>query len=559
LNDIIKTASWLILIATGLTINIVGQNISPEVYPTDEEIYEAYLRGEIDYHTYQNLTEIFEQGVDSADLFLLEEIPNLNYFLSAKGPDRAFDQNTSATDFPGLEREQAESFRSAIKREKVQAYSGDAGLKRYQSLEENGPGRNQYYLKYRLPSDGAFNARLNGDYAGRHEWANRSLKYQNSAGMAKRMIVGNFVARYGLGLTIGYRGRLLEKDSATRDESFLFPDYGGFNGIYIEGGRKSDAVKMLLHYDRNRTHQVQATAISVSKRYRQFKGEGIFIASRMENRETATKYDYHQLGYFLQYQNHKFVAAFESVLPKGSRKGLSAAIFEARYDENPINLSLSAWQYPKDFINLFGGGRSGDYYHSVSIDAINLEFSDRRIDQRGILLKGTSALSNSSIYEISFSAYGKNRYQRTAKMSTALEIPLSPSVHLRGDYGYIEEFEAGQLTSKHKVRLEYILKIAKLFMRNYAGFNIDKNSKKYFSLFSRTKTAVSNYGNIELWLNLDKIDSPNGKINYFYGYFRETVRVTKNLEMGMKYSYRYNRDYENRSSSTFLLMAEMSW
>lgn len=548
MNDIIKIASWLILIIAGLTINAMGQNISSEVYPTEEEIYEAYLRGEIDYHTYQNLTEIFEQGVDSTDLFLLEEIPNLNYFL-----------NTSVKDFPELEKEQAESFRSAIKRDRLPAYSGDTGFKRYQSLKENGSGRNQYYLKYGLPSDGTFNARLNGDYTGHHEWINRSLKYQNRAGLVKRIIVGNFVARYGLGLTVGYHGRLLEKDSTTGDESFLFPDYGGFNGIYIEGGHKSDVVKMLIHYDQNRMHQVQATAISITKKYGQFRGEGILFASRLENRETAAKYDYHQLGCFLQYQNSKFVAAFESVLPNGARKGFPAAIFEAQYAEKPINFYLSAWQYSKDFINLFGGGRSGEYYHPVSIDVINLEFSDRRIDQRGILLKGISALGNSSIYEISFSAYGKDRYQRTAKMWTALEIPLSPAFHLRGDYGYTEEYDAGHLTSNHRLRLENILRVAKLFMRNYAGFNIDRNSKKYFSLFSRLKTSVSNYGNIELWLNLDKINSPKDKINYFYGYIREMLKITKNLEMGMKYSYRYNRDIENRDNSTFLLTVEMSW
>ncbi len=548
LYKMIKSALWPSLVVIGLFIEAHAQNISQEVFPSDEEIYEAYLRGEIDYHTYQNLTEIFEQGIDSADLYLLDEIPNLNYFM-----------NTSVRDFPELEREQAESFTAGSNQERPRPYSGNAGLRRFQSLEEDGQGRNQYYLRYGLPSNGAFNAWLNGDSAGNREWASRTLKYRNNTGAVKRIIVGNFTARYGLGLSVGYSGRLLQKDSTTRNESFLFPDYGGFNGIYIEGGRRSDAIKMLVHYDRNKIHQVQASAISFSKRYRQFRGEGIFVVSRLQNRETSMKYDSHQLGYSFQYQGGEFVAAFESVLPRGSQRGFPATIFEAQYNNKPVNLSLSAWRYAKDYVNPFGGGRSGDYYRAVSIDAVEFEFSDRRTDQRGILLKGISALGGSSTYEISFSAYGRDRFQRSAKMSTGLEIPLTKSARIRGDYRYAEKIEAGELTSSHKIRLEYILKMSKLFMRNYLGFTIDRNLRKYFSLFSRTKTAVSNYGNIEAWLNLDKIDSPDGTINYFYGYLKETINVTKNLEMGMKYSYRYNRDYSIRSSSTFLFTAEMSW
>ena len=42
-----------------------GQIIGSEIYPTEDELYEAYLIGQFDYQTYLNLLEILNSGIDA--------------------------------------------------------------------------------------------------------------------------------------------------------------------------------------------------------------------------------------------------------------------------------------------------------------------------------------------------------------------------------------------------------------------------------------------------------------------------------------------------------------
>ena len=69
--------SALLCLLANLTL---GRSIGSDIYPTEDELYEAYLIGQIDYQTYLNLREIFNSGIDSTDLYLIEEIPNIDFF-----------------------------------------------------------------------------------------------------------------------------------------------------------------------------------------------------------------------------------------------------------------------------------------------------------------------------------------------------------------------------------------------------------------------------------------------------------------------------------------------
>lgn len=389
----------------------LGRTIGSEIYPTEDELYEAYLIGQIDYQTYLNLREIFNSGVDSTELYLIEEIPNIDFF-------QGFDSGK----YSDLEKEQSKPYISdqvTVSKEKL---SGSVKWKRYQKLDKIGHDQNRIYIRSQLSENWSF--RLNGvdEYIGHQEFSFRSLNYKNQRGTIRKLTIGNFTARFGLGLTVGYRGRLIGKDYLSPEETFLFPDYGGFNGLYAEGGPRKNRVKWLFHYDKNDTILVRTAAIHLSKKRGLYRIEGTLLGSVINNHLTDDEFRQYQLGLLLGYSGNDIEAAIEAALPKNNldkySKNNQAVVADMTYKGNDFVLKFSAWDYGQNFINLFGGGRSGDLYRTVELDTIDLSYRDRRSNQRGFLVRTSTTLSERTDAKMSLSVYGSSRYERFIEIQT---------------------------------------------------------------------------------------------------------------------------------------------
>ena len=524
-----------------------GQSASFEVYPSDEELFDAYLQGEFDYTTYLNLQEIFETGVDSSDLYLLEEIPNLNYFSDSR-----------LRDYRGLEREQEEPFlaKDTIGR---RSPSGYLKIKRYQDLDEAAVGKNHYLIGGHITPLWSFNARINEDDQRKREWNQRSLVYNGKKGMIKRFAFGNFYARFGLGLAVGYRGRILNKNYPTYDKSFYFPDYGAFNGAYLESRRIKDAVKLLLHYDRDDTTRVRIAAASMMKQYRKVKVEGIALETETDNIHTHEKYNFHQFGTYVQYRSDPVISAIELAFQQKTRRLIGAIVVESEYRSQSLTLQASLWKYDDDYINLTGGARSGRYYRTVSIDTIDFDFRDRRSDQAGVLFKGLALMSDNTAYHYTISTFGPNRYQRFLVFQNGFDFHLANHSVLRFDYRYREQNEAESDPDDHQFRAEIKGQAGKIALRSYIGYIFDKYQNKFLACFGRARTHLISFGNLDLWLNFARINLRTGKLDYFYGYLQESVTALKKLEVTVKYSYRYGRAYAEADKSGFYLEGRMIW
>lgn len=522
-------------------------NVSLEVYPSDEELFEAFLRGDIDYQTYINLAELFENGIDSTELYLLEEIPNINYFLESY-----------INDYSRLEWEQAESFIIEDARDEKKT-AGFFRARSYRKLEENGGEKNHFYLKSALNEQWSLDARFSDNYTGEKEWGKRSVVYRSRKGAVRKIIFGNFTTRFGLGLSVGYRGKLLSKDEPLSEETLLFPDYGGFNGLYLEGGRTKDAMKALVHHDQNQMFRISAGAFDFMTKYKHFQWEGIVLGSIVENRLTDVKYRHYQLGSFVKYKRNAFNAAVEMAFPVDALSSSPAALFESKFSTDEITVKLSAWHYGDDFINLTGGGRAGSFYRTVSVDTVDYEFRDKRVDQRGILLRSKVVLGYDVQHEFILSVYGQDRYRNFVKLVSAFEIPVTAGSLIRFDIRSVREKDVVEILTESEFRLEYRLKQELLDLRSYLGFTRDKADRKYLSYFMRLKNRFRGFGLAELWLNLARVDRSSGHIDYFYAYIREALNLSAALEVGAKYSYRYNRRISDREQSILQLEAKLKW
>jgi hypothetical protein len=535
----------LVLIVPG---NLSAQGIADNIYPTDDELFEAYLLGDIDYQTYLNLVEIFEIGVDSSNQYLLDEIPYYNYF------NQVFPDTTESE-----KKEEAEPFIRLPRVRKTEGISGSLGGRYFQELKEDGRQKSQYQWRLYFPNKWSFEGRCDGDYDGNYLFRRRTLTYKNNRGFIKKFVVGNFTARYGLGLTTGYRGKLLSKDAAETGRSVIFPDYGGFNGIYVQAGRYEDAIRGLIHYDQNDTMRIEAAAVDFLRRYRQFQGEFIVLGAALKNRINKSSYNQYQIGACLQYRGETIRSGGEICWQNKGRAAIPALLTETEYRDGSLDLRLAGWRYDREFVNLFGGGRSGYYYDKIEIEEIDFEYRDRRAGEQGIFFTGDSKIGNNYSVATSLLLYGRNRYERTGRLSFSLEGVINSTSLLRLHYLRQERDELSGNESYHIIRTEYRRQGAKYFIRSYLGYNIDRREDDFISYFIRLKGLSPGLGRIELWMNVDRINVNTKRVDYLYMFIRETVRTLNNFELAAKYSFRYNRTASDRHESRFLLEGKWEW
>ena len=539
-------AIFCALTVLGLCRPLTAQSLSTKVYPTVEEAHEAYLRGDVDYDTYLSLVEILEAGVDSTELYLLNEIPNVDYFL------RVWRERASS-----MEREQTES---ALQDTTIET---DTGLphgfvrtKQTRIMDEDEADRSYYFLKSTVSEQWSVEGKLNREYEDRAEFTRRSLVYRARRGPLKKVIIGNYTARYGLGVSVGYRGRFIDKSDDVAEESALFPIYGGFNGLYVEGKGRRDAVKWMIHYDQNQNHRLRMVAMDYIKRLNRFRVEAIVLGGELDNRETDKSYKYYQLGACVRYASVEYDAAVEIAIPRYADNVVPAVLFEGSYAAAPLHLRVSAWRYGDDYLNFTGGGRSGSQYHTVTIDSLDFEFRDRRNDQRGVLLRGETELSDRFTYTASFSLYGQDRFAYYVSSLIGLEYALDDNNTLRADYRYERDADEPETITDHEVRMEGRNTGKRHAIRSYIGYSRDRQSREYLSCFARVRLTTEPLGSLETWFDLDKINIQHGGVDYFYAYIREALPVLPYLEVGVKYSYRYSTSGER---STFYLDAEARW
>ena len=538
----------VIIALMALSGHLTAGNVAFDVFPSDLELYEAYLRGEIDYQTYLNLAEIFEDGIDSTELYLLEEIPNISYFLGSLPKE-----------YSAIEREQAEPYLAESRITSGYRRAGYFRIRQYRELDIDGRTKSYARLKSSIHTHWSIGIKYDRDYAGGEQITERTVKFQPDDGPLRKIELGNFKARFGLGLNAGYRGKILDKEDLTLRETIAFPDNGGFNGILVEGGRREDNLKAFFHHDDDDKTSILAGVLDYGRNFGDFSCDAIFSILRLKNKMNGSQYKAYRAGTFFQYAGRDFSAAFEAAFTRGGTRLLEAAIFESRYNAEAFDLKVSVWHYGDDYINPLGGGRAEPLYQTVAIEEVDFSYSEKRLDQRGILLRSESSLSEKFIYEFSCAASGRDADRKSVRLLSALKYQLNHASIFEINLENRQDQIITEELISYEMRGQYRLKLPSLLLRSYLGYSDDKKNNHYLSLFYRSKYHAGNIGTFELWLNLDKYNLDRNQIDYFYGYVKESVNLTEIIELGAKYSYRYGRFYSSQSLSGFWLEVEVIW
>ncbi|MEP0829254.1 MAG: hypothetical protein HRF51_12100 [bacterium] len=536
-----RTGTIIAVLLLGTAISLAAQNLGGNLYSSRDELFEEYLKGDIDYQTYQNLLEILESGIDSTNQFLLEELADFGYFLT-----------DDPTIFTPMETEQIE----AARRPEAMHF---LRLRRYQELAEEGDAENRFYLRSSFHPDWKVLVRGEDDYTSEPIFNERSLVMKSDDGPIHRMTIGNFTARFGLGLTVGYRGGLFSRTDNSAEETILVPKFRGFNGIYLEGGRRNETARWLFHYDRNARHRLSATAISLERNLKRFRFEAIALGAVLKNRTLDENYYHYQYGFYFNYKYRTNEISLEAASQKESKTVVPAVVLESKFKDAPTALRLAVWKYDDDFINIMGGSRAGPASQTVEIDEIDFSFSDRRNNQAGFLLRGDTRFGRRWRHNISLQRFGGDRFSSQGRLSSYLERELSTATSIRLYFFHNSYDEIIGAPSSSETRMEFQYKLDDVFLRTYFGYSRDRTEKEFLSYFIKARKNLAQFGQVEVWLNLDRFNLNTGQTDYLYGYIMETVSLNPNFDMSAKYTYRYSRGADDKNRHSAFLEGQMRW
>ena len=510
------------------------QQLSTTVFPSEDELYEALQNNEIDYYQYLILREIAQHGIDSDTQYLLDEIPNL-----------LFIQSDSTGTLTALESEQAALFRETNREERARRWRIRYG--HYQSLDDE--SRRQYRLSVATELNSHWRAtfNINREYSGRERWVRRAVAYRNSRGSVRRFELGSLSARLGLGTVIGYRGKLLGFSDQLNGESFLFPDYGGINGVYLDTRAVGIRTQVVGSVNRDESHSLLTAGSMVSRASGRLRPGVIFGMNRLRNRTSGeTLVDFKTAGN-LYFRYGAGVVTIEAAEQFTDLRRSRAAVVEGKHRLSMAEIDYALWSYGRDYLDLSSGSKAVWLTCREVLVPVGYELSTRRKGQTGFLVRTVVQLETG--WELANSAilarlnrdtsrtelFSSLRRQWSQRFSTQVDY-LARNRERNGMSGYRKDFT-------RRVRFEIRFATGDLSFRSYIGYTTDNQEGDYISLFGAIRGHLKGFGVVEAWSNISRLAD---SIEYWYMFFRYKQQLVDDITLAVKFATEYHSGGSDR-------------
>ena len=516
-----------------------GQELSTEVFPSEDELLEALRLGEITYDQYVQLRELARQGIDSTNLYLLDEIPNLSYFA---GTDSALTSGLENTQEDALYGDRAYGLYET---------HGYIEHRYFQPLEEDAHGG--YRTRADLRPYQGWRARLQVDreLSGTERCTGRSIEYRGS-GPWRRIIVGSYTARLGTGTALGYRGDLLDYSRSLDGESWVYPDYGGYNGVYVEHVQASTNTTFLTSVNRDSTFRVTTNAFMLETKLGATTPRLIFAHTHLENRNNGRHLSLPAVSLGVRHRYEQSYADGEINYQLRGKHAVWSGVVEGRHRTDETELRYAAWSYGRHLADLASGSKAGALTRTVTLEEVDFKMSDRRAGQTGGLVRTGLQLSGRWRLTSSILYAGFNRDHSNFQLSSEL---LYQRGHTAWQADYLgtwkERPTQTSTTRQHRWRFEHRIQLGTLRLRSYIAYTRRDNGYDYLGLLHHLCRETTRFGMIEFWSNIGRINSDG--VQYWYAFLRVEQRWFSRVGTAVKFSHTYNRVSDDRSVAQLAL------
>lgn len=525
------------------TTPVTAQEFETEVYPSEDELLEALERGEIDPDLFLILQEIYLHGIDSASLHLLDQLPNASYF---RNQDRRYLSALEARQIEFLHRREGTG----------QPHYGWMRYRFQQRLEQKEQSRWLTSGEIELDENTRFDFQLRREFSGNERFISRSISYNSSEKQLRELIVGNFSRRFGLGTIFGHRGKLLDFSERLEAESILYPDYGGYNGVFARIELGTFESKLLVSVNRDSAHTINSAGAMFSPSRKWIIPSVTLGITRVKSRSSGETADDIKMGVTFEHDYSDGAIDMEIVLQSGATNSFALAAEGTHYAPQ-YRISYALWSYDNKFNDLTGGSKTSRIIRTVQIKMPEFYYSSRRAGQKGVLIKTQVQLTSNLDMENSLLLGHRNNDSLNFQLLSGLTRMIGEQSNIRFDYLHRLTKRIGELLDR-SVRIELNLLSSGLRSRYYVRYRSREKGSDYFSLFANINVS-SESGDWEVWGNLGEISAARRQLDYFYGYLANRQFLGNGISWQAKLSRRYRRSASEKHLTTLSIELETRW
>jgi len=539
---------WVLVCGLILSVATAGSvDLSTEVYPSLDELEFALAHGEIDLDQYQILRELLLKGVDSTSRHLLDEVPNLADFGGAGGQPHSrlgYDQRR-----PYLESDQPPR-------------RGATRFRMSRELDRSSGSQQDLIAQYRLSDSWRGRFTLSRDTHGGEYLKGRSLEYRSRRGWLRRLTLGDYTHRFGLGVAKGYRGRVVAFEDRSLLRSLVFPNNGRANGIQLKlhgAGLRSGVGASLL-----RDSLVTITRFSIDGETRSLVNGvtlgAALVQSSVRLRNGTTAANDSKVSVFSRTRIARFDLALESVVQLQERSGISATVGELSMRDERLLIQLAAWSYHNRFLDLSSGAKSANLRRRVWLEDSVWSFRSRRTGQTGCLVR-TRFQAGTDTHILSSAEVGHiNRDSSSLQVLLGLEHQLSDGWSMRVDWHRRDRHIAGsdQLydVTYSRARLEARYETIGSSSRGYLAHRVASDGTITWSAFFSTAFDCSPDLKLEVWINAYEISEELTDLQRAYSFVHMEQRLGRAMSLSLKLRHQYAPGSDNHHNLAATISTE---
>lgn len=541
---------WILLIITLLVTfgeRAESQELSTEVFPSEDELLQALELGEISLRQFILLNELVILKLDSMTLHQLDLIPDLSYF----GVRYALYQSK-------LESEQVNAFL------KPSAPSHNELRWRISGkLEEERSNDTRYRLSGRLQLSEHWRSdlRIHREFGGRERWVRRSISYRNRKGSLRRLIIGNFSERYALGGVLGYRGKLFNLSDNLDGKSLLFPDYGGANGLAASWRWQNRESRQFVSLIQGSEFELLSIGGTIKQRMAAHRPGIVLAYSRLRNRTTDQSVHDYKASLFETYRYANGYSSAELIGQGSDMGGAAALLVEGRHALEDAEIRYAGWLYSERFSDFTSGGKAAALSRHQEIQKLAFRYTSKRSGQRGLLVRTIVHPKNDLSLTSSFLYGGRNsvdwRAQAQMELAYDFNAAFNAGLLFLGRYHSNEGTSSVKRIDRNELRIVGRIKTGQVRSRAYIAYHSDDDRGKFASLFLSVKYISLHLGTFDIWSNLAALDR-NG-VAYWYLYARIEQKLFEQVSSIIKYSHTFSRNATDRNRPVLTAELKATW
>ena len=505
------------------------------ILPSDDELLESYLIGEITYDEYLLLLDIITNNIHPGKVILSDDIPQ-----------NVLEKYTVVTP----EQDYSSEYDYEPKFRFKHMYAS--------YLEENARTKYQSNFSYKNKNISS-QVVLRRETSGRERFLNRSVTLNDVSTKLKEVRIGNFSKKFGLGLLMSYHGKNVSYSDEIDKESFLFPDYGGFNGLYTDWRYNQYRIQSISSLVRDEEFSFLTNGFSFGKSSREKEISIQTAVTTIKNRNiTLSKSDF-KSSLYLRKKFNRLHTKTEAAYGYYDNNSQLAVFHENRIRISDLQIDMEGWMYSDEYKDFSGAGRTSLLSEKVILPDIDYTYYSKRTHQEGM------EISLSRKLKWRFSGKLTQLYAYKSKDSTELVTyaqlrnKLNMIVTLAYDFSYRQKerfsiSEGSYIKRIHQITAKF--NRYKTATRVALQHESKTGEEPYVGGIFEFRYKPYNFGLTQFWCNFGRYNLTTKRIDYIYMFVRNIFDITKYVKIDIKLSHRYQRDSSVKVTNQFSISIE---